>query len=220
MIKKIEIFEIKYTDIDVSVSTSTMIRGYFANKYKEIDEMHNHNGDKFIYRYPNIQYKVINNNPVIVGINKGAEILKEKNIFCEDNIKIGNNEIVSNQRKIISQKVSFGICKEIQKYEFVTPWLALNQTNIKKYKSLDIIEKNILLEKIIIGNILTISKGMEYTVEDKIRVRLDLEEVSVKLKGNSMIGFKGYFYTNFEIPDDLGIGKSISRGFGTIKRVR
>ena len=34
-----------------------------------------------------------------------------------------------------------------------------------------------------------------------------------------MIGFKGYFYVNFEIPNDLGIGKSISRGFGTVKKV-
>lgn len=218
--KSIEIFEIKYTDINVNSSTATMVRGYFANKYKEIDEMHNHNGDKFIYRYPNIQYKVINNNPIIVGVNQGAEILKDKNIFCEDIIKIGNNEIVSNQRKIISQKVRFGICKKIEKYEFVTPWLALNQTNIKKYTNADIIEKNDLLEKIIIGNILALSKGMNYTVENEIRVKLELEAVNVKLKGNDMVGFKGYFYTNFEIPDDLGIGKSISRGFGTIKKVK
>jgi hypothetical protein len=35
-----------------------------------------------------------------------------------------------------------------------------------------------------------------------------------------MIGFLGNFSVNFEIPDYWGIGKSVSRGFGTIKRVK
>jgi hypothetical protein len=34
-----------------------------------------------------------------------------------------------------------------------------------------------------------------------------------------MIGFLGNFSVNFEIPDYWGIGKSVSRGFGTVKRV-
>ena len=34
-----------------------------------------------------------------------------------------------------------------------------------------------------------------------------------------MLGFLGTFSVNFEIPDYWGIGKSVSRGFGTIKRV-
>jgi len=31
-----------------------------------------------------------------------------------------------------------------------------------------------------------------------------------------MIGFLGKFQVNFNIPDYLGLGKSVSRGFGTI----
>lgn len=218
--KTIEIFEIKYTDIEVSPSIAPMIRGFFANKYSEIDNMHNHNGDKFIYRYPDIQYKVIDNNPVIVGINEGANILKNKNIFMEDKIKIKGKEIISNQREIVSRNVNIGTVYNIQKYKFATPWIALNQSNIKKYKESDIIDKTQLLEKIIIGNILSLSKGLEYTVDTRIKVKLELDEINVKFKGNEMVGFKGYFYTNFKIPDDLGIGKGISRGFGTIKKVK
>ena len=33
-----------------------------------------------------------------------------------------------------------------------------------------------------------------------------------------MLGFLGTFSVNFEIPDYWGIGKSVSRGFGTVKR--
>jgi hypothetical protein len=40
------------------------------------------------------------------------------------------------------------------------------------------------------------------------------------LKGMPMLGFLGSFSVNFVIPDYWGIGKSVSRGFGTVKRVR
>ncbi len=33
-----------------------------------------------------------------------------------------------------------------------------------------------------------------------------------------MTGFMGTFSVNFEIPDYWGIGKSVSRGFGTVVR--
>jgi hypothetical protein len=35
-----------------------------------------------------------------------------------------------------------------------------------------------------------------------------------------MTGFKGMFAVNFELPDYIGLGKSVSRGFGTIKRLK
>jgi hypothetical protein len=34
-----------------------------------------------------------------------------------------------------------------------------------------------------------------------------------------MLGFLGTFSVNFDIPDYWGIGKSVSRGFGTIVKM-
>jgi len=34
-----------------------------------------------------------------------------------------------------------------------------------------------------------------------------------------MVGFKETFAVNFELPNYIGLGKSVSRGFGTIKRI-
>lgn len=47
-----------------------------------------------------------------------------------------------------------------------------------------------------------------------------MKEVKTSLKGTPMLGFLGDFSVNFEIPDYWGIGKSVSRGFGTVKRVQ
>ncbi|MBC7362911.1 MAG: CRISPR-associated endonuclease Cas6, partial [Candidatus Aminicenantes bacterium] len=70
------------------------------------------------------------------------------------------------------------------------------------------------------GNILSMSKSLGYTVTEPIRAEIkNFKEVSAKLKDVPMIGFLGTFSVNFEIPDYWGIGKSVSRGFGTVKKV-
>ena len=77
-----------------------------------------------------------------------------------------------------------------------------------------------LLEKILIGNIQSMSKSLGYTVLASIEAKIiELKEVQRKLKGNPMLGFLGTFSVNFEIPDYWGIGKSVSRGFGTGKKL-
>lgn len=32
-------------------------------------------------------------------------------------------------------------------------------------------------------------------------------------------GFKGTFAVNFDLPDLIGLGKSVSRGFGTVRKI-
>ena len=36
---------------------------------------------------------------------------------------------------------------------------------------------------------------------------------------DGVIGFLGTFQVNFDFPDYIGLGKSVSRGFGTIKKI-
>jgi hypothetical protein len=63
------------------------------------------------------------------------------------------------------------------------------------------------------------SKSLGYTVPGPIKANIGkLKEVPTSLKGTPMLGFLGTFSVNFEIPDYWGIGKSVSRGFGTVKR--
>ena len=74
------------------------------------------------------------------------------------------------------------------------------------------------LKRLIIGNILSFAKGIDWWIEEEIVIEAKLEEISVKFKNEAMIGFKGYFYSNIYLPEFIGLGKSTSRGFGTISR--
>jgi len=63
----------------------------FADSSHEIQRihlLHQHSADKFIYSYPLVQYKMINSAPMVIGINDGAEVLKQVYDKYEE-IKLG-----------------------------------------------------------------------------------------------------------------------------------
>ena len=196
------------------------LRGAIASRNKDNSLLHQHATDgEPIYKYPLVQYKIIKGEGFLVGFNEGAktitnlEILNERFEFCAEKYILLQNELIFHSNPI-------GTNKEFLHYHFLSLWLALNEENYQKYMRMDKQEKNQLLSKILIGNILSMSKGLEYVVTEEIKASsLDVHEVPARLKGVPMIGFMGKFKVNFEIPDYLGIGKSVSRGFGTVKKI-
>ena len=195
------------------------LRGFFATKFNEYTELHQHNADKFIYRYPVVQYKMIDNVPTVIGINEGAEVLKQ--IFDEyREIRLGENTYQIVERGISLKDEKFGISDKIHSYEFVTPWLALNQENYRKFYSLKgKSERDEFVRKILIGNIISMSKSLNYDVPGTIKCDTNVRFRKDRLKDVSLMVFTGIFHANFIIPDYLGIGKSVSRGFGAVRQL-
>ncbi len=209
-------------DSFLNSSDSEKIRGYLGKLFWDNPYAHQHKSDgSFIYQYPRIQYKVIDGACLLIGFEKGSEIVKT----TFHNLRLINidgkwEEILS--KGLESYTGNFSISSKQISYSFLTPWLALNEKNYEEYQKLGTWEKRkALLEKILIGNIISISKSLGYTVPEPIRANVDrIKEVKSYLKGTPMLGFIGTFSVNFEIPDYWGIGKSVSRGSGTIKRVK
>lgn len=194
------------------------IRGYLGKIFWDNPFVHHHTPEgSFLYKYPRVQYKVIKGNCLLISFNEGNEILKKVFDYIQ---KI---QIEADWREILCKALSlnretFGFTDNPVDYLFLTPWLALNQENIMKYRSIrKKADKKWLLEKILIGNLLSIAKSLGYTVLEPLKANItNFKEVHTKLKGTPMLGFLGSFSVNFEIPDYWGIGKSVSRGFGTI----
>lgn len=197
-------------------------RGFVGNTFKEHDLIHNHDekGNP-LYRYPLIQFKLIEKMPAIIAITDRAV-----NIFAElfmelDKIVIEDTVIPVFEKDLKVEDVDFGYSDEIFMYEFASPWIGLNQKNFRKYNDAGSDEKNQMLKRIMTGNILSMAKYLDCWLSRGQKIKIDhkLKEVKVNLKGKSMTGFNGIFKTNFCLPDYLGIGKSVSRGFGSLKRI-
>ncbi|MEG0307889.1 MAG: CRISPR-associated endonuclease Cas6 [Clostridium sp.] len=215
---KLEVCKVTFDDIKLTPRHGEKIRGYLGNKYIENNLLHNHEKDKFIYRYPMIQYKVLSKVPVIIGINEGANTVA--------NIGINDDELVLDgvkydtfQKEITKTTFEFKCEDDYVQYKFLTPWISLSQKNIDSYRTSNKMEQEEILKKILIGNIISMSKGIGYTVDERINCWIDLKEKEVMLKGVKHTAFIGSFKVNFNIPNYFGIGKSVSRGFGTVERV-
>ncbi|MDY6865363.1 MAG: CRISPR-associated endonuclease Cas6 [Halobacteriota archaeon] len=200
---------------------ASKLRGFFATKFNEYSLLHQHKDvDKLLYRYPRIQYKILENIPIVIGIEEGADLLKE--IYDRyDEIRLGDNVYTIIERGITLKEVEFGLSRDILSYRFITPWVALNKDNYEKFYKLSGRDGRELLRKTLVGNILSASKGLDYVVLEKIK--LDIGEISQKkcfIKRTAVIGFECAFMVNFHIPEYLGLGKSVSRGFGVVKRLK
>src|SRR5699024_2155508 len=108
----------------------------------------------------------------------------------------------------------------LNEYNFQTLWMALNQRNYVKYLKASQAEKEDMRNSIIIGHILSFFRNMDIELqhnEQLMRKMKDKEKMS-NYKGQKMMAFSGNFIVNALLPDGIGLGKSVSRGFGTIKK--
>lgn len=198
------------------------LRGFFADTFSNVDLFHNHNNQGLpIYRYPLIQYRFFNNRPTVIAFNEGIEIVKQ---FYDkfETIKIGNKEYPIMEKQIIFEEKELKLVDDYIQYKFITPWFALNQENYRIYQNLNTQkDKDKFLEKILISNIISLSKGLGYFVDKNIELQLFLHKVDteIKIKNMQIIAFKGLFKSNMLIPDYVGLGKSVSKSFGVIQKV-
>ena len=189
---------------------------------RESDLFHNHQDEeKFIYRYPLIQYKIKDRKPCLICLREATEdihyLLKAKDF----KFRIGKDYY------------DFDIEDVRLKYERIQTWdedirynihhyLALNQENFQTYKQKESLwEKIQFVEDLLHKHITIFATEMEAYLPIPIQVKiLDIkEEKFIEYKNVFHLTFSLNFKTNITIPDYVGIGKGISVGFGIVKRL-
>jgi hypothetical protein len=210
----------KFPGIPIKPSQLHKVRGYFSRQFAQFDLLHNHQpgSEKFFYRYPAVQFKIHDCLAVHAYKQEGISVLKE--LFLEaENIVIEDRVLTINSKEIEVKDVEFGEDGEGYVYEFVTPWIALNQQNYKDFLSLDTDEqRKEKLHAVLINNIISFCKFAGYTVQNRLKIKSVFTPVQTNLKGKTHLAFKGEFMVSFLLPDLLGLGKSTSRGYGNIIR--
>ncbi|OQX92449.1 MAG: hypothetical protein B6D58_03005 [candidate division Zixibacteria bacterium 4484_95] len=165
--------------------------------------------------YPLIQYKVIRGAPIIVAVNEGCDVLW--NIYdCLDEINERSTWEIT-EKRIIDKKVNLGPTDKWVRYRFLTPWLTIPAEELGKKTQNNLQQKNKILTPVLENNFLGIARNFDIPVEDEININLNVRDNFIIQKDTGVAGFFGTFYANFELPPFLGLGRSISRGFGTIK---
>ena len=182
---------------------------------------HNHIGsDTFRYSYPLIQYKRIGGKAAIVCIEEGADVIGQFLSEAANSIKIGEREAGCNTERIVPAKILMQTWKSTFSYQ-IYRWLPLNRTNYLKYKEAEgMIERIAILENILKGNILSMLKGFDIYLEDELIVKITnlSEPYILHNKGIGLMAFNADFRCNLSIPDNIGLGKNASIGYGVTRR--
>lgn len=218
IIEKTEVWFILANSLESSCADGRAVRGFFGDQYKSRPEFHGHLDGKLIYRHPLIQYKIFGGTPLVIGLKEGAYLLKA--IPMLDNMEIYRKQYRVIKQNTVNDAHAFGLTEKVIRYSFVSPWIGLNEENHIKYLAIkSLSDANALLDRILIGNLLSMSKSVGYSVDERIHLISNFkvqESIEVK-QGVRLLGFTGEFESNFIIPELWGIGKFSSRGYGTVR---
>lgn len=219
----IQIVTIQFPEISLQTRDAHKLRGYFGNLFKEYSPLlHNHyETGELRYHYPLVQYKVLNRVPMLVALNEGAQLLSQLFLKIRE-LKIDGKEYRVQSKNIRSEMVEVGYSDDLHEYAFQTLWMGLNQENHKKFIQEGSSEgRQKILNRIIAGNVLSFFKGLDIYLDvgQRLMVICKLEEKSTRFKDKEMMAFSGSFVMNAALPSWVGLGKAVSRGFGTIAKM-
>ncbi|WP_097126286.1 CRISPR-associated endonuclease Cas6 [Spirosoma fluviale] len=232
----IPITTVTFPEIALRTRDAHKLRGYFGELFREHSPLlHNHleseagaegaTAVKFRYAYPLVQYKVLDRVPTLVGLGEGATLLTQLFLQIRE-VQIENDTFPVLSKHIRHERVPIGLARgdgplDLIEYRFETLWMALNQANYRDYRSYSEQEQQAQLKRVLTSQLLALFRefGLWLEPHERIMVRLSVEERSTQFKNQTMVAFTGGFLTNVVLPDGIGLGKAVSRGFGTLTRM-
>ncbi len=216
----IRTLKLQFTN-NISTSEIPKFRGAVIASLEQNNILyHNHDKDGVIYNYPRIQYKRLHQKAVIVCINEGVEAVHE--LFTSNNFfyQIGDRKEKMRIQSIDVYETNLDFCDEMKGYR-LRNWLPLNSENYKEYQSLErLADKVVFLEEKLVGNLLSFFTSIGFRANDPIKLNITdiLDQRLARYKSVKLMAFDVEFQCNLTLPSYIGLGKSVSVGFGTLTR--
>lgn len=197
-------------------------RGAVASVFPAATAFHGHDGDRVVTRYPEAHYRWIDGSPALFAMGPAAPQAMA-HPWPDATVRIGEQErrVLAVEWAVSALERSFS--RRLVRYAFGAPWIALNQENHARFRSLGRDARRAELDRILVGNLLTMSQafGWYYANDKTVYAAFEPQrELACVVKEVSLIGFEGSFVTNLDLPDDLALGRSVSHGFGWFGRAR
>ncbi len=197
--------------------TPYQVKGVFMRQFPDEEIVPMLDGryrEKFLY--PRVQVKILNEQIYILGLNEGVESvlsLVEKFDFLD----FGNITFQVLGADVEKDDNRFRPTNRLIRYRFITPWVALNQITGSRYRFLNNAERAVFLNRLLGQNIVFLAREMGMDIEKKIYTKTSLTSLFPKpVDEHNWGAFTGEFRTNFILPNYIGVGNGITRGYGTI----
>ncbi len=176
-------------------------------------------GEHTIHRYPALLCKQVKSEYRVIGICQGAGFLWQITNGTSE-LEAGDHPCTITSRDPAIRNEVFGIGAGMHEYEFLTPWLALNQQYAKKFYDLSgKPARDAFMQDLLTRHLTTLAKSLDYPLPEPVTCTAQVRFRRERIDRENVIVFLGKFSTNLHIPDYLGIGQSVSQGYGTIRKI-
>lgn len=195
---------------------------FLSEEAKSLFHNHQGSGKKLYYRYPLIQYRSENGKATIVGIGASAILVLQKIMMdCSPPLLMSGKEHSLRWENMHMEKYPLERTAENHRYRLYH-WIALNDHNLKTWETQTGLTRRVLqMEKLLVGHILAFATAMEWQIPERFEVEvLVLQSWKyIQIHQTKMQAFNLEFRTPLLLPDKIGLGKSVSHGFGVLKRM-
>lgn len=175
------------------------------------------------HRYPLIQYKIRQHKAELVGIGDGAQALQLWLSMIGNELMV-NREVISidvyHHNHINWKPKLLATCETYR----INQWLPLNPKNYEVWeKTPRLVDRVQLLDKALWGQL--------FNLTDNLRIELDRRKLELYINtidlqtfkncfGSKRLALDVTFSTNLNLPDDIGLGKGVSIGFGKVQKIK
>lgn len=207
------------TDMPLKEHETRLFRGAMIHMTGSTQTlMHNHIGNGFRYSYPLVQYKIINSRAAIVGVNEGAELLAQTADRLPATVAIGKELRTMGMEAMHTGLYTMQMADHYFAHQ-MRRWMPLNSDNYRSFVTAKTAqEREMMLENILKGNILSFLKGTDIFICKELRCKIMAmsQPYTIRNKQNAMIAFDIDFECNMLLPEHIGIGKNASIGCGIV----
>lgn len=187
-------------DHELHLADARRIRGAIG-RLIDRPEFHHHAEQRLVYQHPLIRYDVHDKEALIAGLAEGAFLLRSIPTLPSLRLGTGEHRVVDQTMEV--GRAEIGPCSELIIYSVQTPYLALNHENYNVWQRSDPFSARRLLQRIVVGNLLSLAKAIRLDVRERLDAEVDLwadqwEEVK---PGVRLLGFRGTIQVNFRLPD-------------------
>ncbi len=188
------------------------------------DHFHNHGaGTTTIYRYPRIQYKIIDKRPHIICLEEGTDaihaLLKKKQYWFDVGRSEGIKEYKIAEANYAYHEITNG---RLHTYSLLN-YIPFNQEVYQKYKaSSSKARKARLLTDQLHKHLTTFLKAVEYEDDGDIVLSdpIIYKEQFIQYKRQYHLAYRVSFTSSLDLPDYVGLGKGTSVGFGILRKTK
>jgi len=193
-----------------------LLRGAIGSCFPDNPLVHQHDGNRLVYRYPQIQYRWDFSGPIVVGLGAGAQFLLETH-WIGRNLQLGCDQVTIREANVQFHRHTIQPATRLLRYHFAAPWLPFSQESYVRYKSLPIAQRSQELDRLAVAGTLMGLRGFGVHFSEQLFASFVFKSMkSCRYKGILFAGFYGDLLANVDLPQGFALGRAISHGFGWI----